>query len=77
MTLPTYTRAQQLPAILQRIAILMGPWHHDSALQTPEAQHRGERLPTLPTMKGNNELLRHAPGCDPRHPRTLLALAPT
>ena len=46
MTLPTYTRAQQLPAILeQRIAILDGAMGTMiQRFKLTEAQYRGERF---------------------------------
>ena len=60
MTLPTYTRAQQLPAILeQRIAILDGAMGTMiQRFKLTEAQYRGERFADFPRdVKGNNELL--------------------
>jgi len=60
MTLPTYTRAQQLPAILrQRIAILDGAMGTMvQRLKLTEAQFRGERFKDFhKDVKGNNELL--------------------
>ncbi len=64
MTLPTslltYTRAQQLPAILaQRIAILDGAMGTMiQRLKLTEAQFRGERFADFAhDVKGNNELL--------------------
>src|SRR5574344_2481864 len=60
MTLPTYTRAQQLPAILeQRIAILDGAMGTMiQRFKLTEAQYRGERFADFAyDVKGNNELL--------------------
>ncbi len=60
MTLPTYTRAQQLPAILaQRIAILDGAMGTMiQRFKLTEAQYRGERFKDFARdVKGNNELL--------------------
>ena len=60
MTLPHYTRAQQLPAILeQRIAILDGAMGTMiQRFRLDEAQYRGERFKDFPRdVKGNNELL--------------------
>ena len=59
-SLPTYTRAQQLPAILaQRIAILDGAMGTMiQRLKLTEAQFRGERFADFAhDVKGNNELL--------------------
>ena len=56
----TYTRAQQLPAILaQRIAILDGAMGTMiQRFKLTEAQYRGERFKDFPRdVKGNNELL--------------------
>ena len=60
MTLPHYTRAQQLPAILeQRIAILDGAMGTMiQRFKLTEEQYRGERFKDFPRdVKGNNELL--------------------
>ena len=60
MTLPNYTRAQQLPAILrERIAILDGAMGTMvQRLKLTEAQFRGERFKDFhKDVKGNNELL--------------------
>ncbi len=60
MTSPTYTRAQQLPAILeQRIAILDGAMGTMiQRFKLTEAQYRGERFADFAyDVKGNNELL--------------------
>src|SRR5574344_847727 len=60
MTLPTYTRAQQLPAILeQRIAILDGAMGTlIQRFKLTDAQYRGERFADFAyDVKGNNELL--------------------
>ncbi|QEA12988.1 homocysteine S-methyltransferase family protein [Comamonas flocculans] len=60
MTLPAYTRAQQLPALLrQRILILDGAMGTMvQRLKLTEAQFRGERFKDLrKDVKGNNELL--------------------
>ena len=56
----TYTRAQQLPAILEnRIAILDGAMGTMiQRFKLSEAQYRGERFADFPKdVKGNNELL--------------------
>ena len=60
MTLPHYTRAQALPAILeQRIAILDGAMGTMiQRFKLTEAQYRGERFKDFARdVKGNNELL--------------------
>ena len=60
MTLPTYTRAQQLPGILQqRIAILDGAMGTMiQRFKLTEAQYRGARFADFARdVKGNNELL--------------------
>ncbi|MBS0609244.1 MAG: homocysteine S-methyltransferase family protein, partial [Proteobacteria bacterium] len=60
MTLPHYTRAKALPAILeQRIAILDGAMGTMiQRFKLTEAQYRGERFKDLARdVKGNNELL--------------------
>ncbi|WP_024538269.1 homocysteine S-methyltransferase family protein [Comamonas badia] len=60
MTLPHYTRAQQLPEILEnRIAILDGAMGTMvQRLKLTEAQFRGERFQDFhKDVKGNNELL--------------------
>ncbi|OJU91164.1 MAG: 5-methyltetrahydrofolate--homocysteine methyltransferase [Burkholderiales bacterium 66-5] len=60
MTLPHYTRAQQLPEILEnRIAILDGAMGTMvQRLKLTEAQFRGERFKDFhKDVKGNNELL--------------------
>ncbi len=60
MKTPTYTRAQQLPAILaQRIAILDGAMGTMiQRFKLNEAQYRGERFKDFhKDVKGNNELL--------------------
>ena len=60
MTLPTYTRAQQLPSILeQRIAILDGAMGTMiQRFKLTEAQYRGARFADFARdVKGNNELL--------------------
>ena len=60
MTLPTYTRAQQLPSILeQRIAILDGAMGTMiQRFKLTEAQYRGARFADFTRdVKGNNELL--------------------
>ncbi len=60
MTLPHYTRAQELPAILeQRIAILDGAMGTMiQRFKLTEAQYRGERFADFARdVKGNNELL--------------------
>ncbi len=60
MPAPTYTRAQQLPAILaQRIAILDGAMGTMiQRFKLTEAQYRGERFKDFhKDVKGNNELL--------------------
>jgi 5-methyltetrahydrofolate--homocysteine methyltransferase len=57
---PTYTRAQQLPEILEkRIAILDGAMGTMiQRFKLNEAQYRGERFKDFPhDVKGNNELL--------------------
>ena len=60
MTLPNYTRAQQLPAILrERIAILDGAMGTMiQRFKLTEEQYRGARFADFPRdVKGNNELL--------------------
>ena len=60
MTLPNYTRAQQLPAILrERIAILDGAMGTMiQRFKLTEEQYRGVRFADFPRdVKGNNELL--------------------
>ena len=60
MSLPAYTRAQQLPAILaQRIAILDGAMGTMiQRFKLTEEQYRGERFKDFhKDVKGNNELL--------------------
>jgi 5-methyltetrahydrofolate--homocysteine methyltransferase len=60
MPLPTYTRAQALPALLtQRIAILDGAMGTMiQRFKLSEAQYRGERFKDFHRdVKGNNELL--------------------
>ena len=60
MTLPTYTRAQQLPSILeQRIAILDGAMGTMiQRFKLTEAQYRSARFADFARdVKGNNELL--------------------
>ena len=60
MHAPTYTRAQQLPAILrERIAILDGAMGTMiQRFKLTEAQYRGERFKDFhKDVKGNNELL--------------------
>jgi 5-methyltetrahydrofolate--homocysteine methyltransferase len=60
MPLPTYTRAQALPAILdQRIAVLDGAMGTMiQRFKLNEAQYRGERFKDFhKDVKGNNELL--------------------
>ena len=60
MTLPNYTRAQQLPAILrERIAILDGAMGTMiQRFKLTEEQYRGTRFADFPRdVKGNNELL--------------------
>ena len=60
MTLPAYTRAQQLPGILaKRIAILDGAMGTMiQRFKLTEEQYRGERFKDFERdVKGNNELL--------------------
>ena len=60
MTLPNYTRAQQLPAILrERIAILDGAMGTMiQRFKLTEEQYRGSLFVDFPRdVKGNNELL--------------------
>jgi len=60
MTLPTYTRARELPAIIEKRIVIL-----DGAMGTmiqrfklTEAQFRGQRFQDFPSdVKGNNELL--------------------
>jgi 5-methyltetrahydrofolate--homocysteine methyltransferase len=71
----TYTRGQQLPAILeQRIAILDGAMGTMiQRFKLNEAQYRGERFKDFhKDLKGNNDLLSLTrPDVIQRHPRRL------